>query len=239
MEKGMNNKSTKDIQTNWHLFDDADAVASEAAQRILKSAAEAIAERGVFRLVLAGGRTPEATYRLLVGANTDWSSWEIYFGDERCLPVDDPDRNSIMAENTFLNAVAIPAANIYPMHNEKGAEVAAKEYEAVVKAAMPFDVVVLGVGEDGHTGSLFPGQKHPVDQLVCPVYHSPKPPSDRVTLGVRALSNAQEVIVLATGEGKRDAIKAWKTGKAVPISEIGNPAPVNVLMDKAASSNDM
>ncbi|RLA69198.1 MAG: 6-phosphogluconolactonase [Epsilonproteobacteria bacterium] len=233
----MNNRSTKDIQTHWHLLDDADAVANEAAQRILKSAAEAISERGVFRLVLAGGHTPEATYRLLVGADTDWSRWEIYFGDERCLPVNDPDRNSIMADNTFLNAVAIPAENVYPMKSEKGAEAAAKEYEAVVKAAMPFDVVVLGIGEDGHTGSLFPGQKHPEDQLVCPVHNSPKPPSDRVTMGVRALSNAQEVIVLATGEGKRDAIKAWREGKSVPIAEIGNPAPVNVLMDRATQSS--
>ncbi len=235
MEDTMNNQKTKDIQTYWHLYDDADAVAREAADRILKYAAEAIADRGVFRLVLAGGHTPEATYRLLVGADTDWSCWEIYFGDERCLPVNDPDRNSVMADNTFLNAVDIPAANIYPMNSEKGAEVAAKEYEAIVKAAMPFDVVILGIGEDGHTGSLFPGQKHPADQLVCPVHNSPKPPSDRVTMGVRALSDAQDVLVLATGEGKRDAIQAWREGKPVPISEIGNPAPVNVLMDRAAA----
>ncbi len=231
-------ENTVNKNLTWNLCDNADAVAKEAAKRILESSIEAIEKRGVFRLVLAGGHTPEATYRLLVGAETDWSSWEIYFGDERCLEVDDADRNSVMAQNTFLNAVDIPTSNIYPMNTEKGAEVAAKEYEAVVQDAMPFDVVVLGIGEDGHTGSLFPGQKHPEDQLVCPVYHSPKPPSDRVTMGVRALSNAQEVFVLATGEGKRDAIAAWKAGKAVPISEIGNPAPVIVLLDKAANGGD-
>ncbi|MEA3419848.1 MAG: 6-phosphogluconolactonase [Campylobacterota bacterium] len=230
----MENQAAKDTQTYWHLFDDADAVAKEASRRILKYADQAIADRGVFRLVLAGGRTPEATYRLLVGADTDWSCWEIYFGDERCLPVDDPDRNSIIADNTFLNSVAIPAANIYPIPSEKGAEVAAKEYEAVVKAAMPFDVVVLGIGEDGHTGSLFPGHKHPADQLVHPIHNSPKPPPDRVSMSVRALSDAQEILVLATGEGKQDAIKAWKTGKPIPISEIGGPPPVDVLIDKAA-----
>ena len=230
----MKNQKFKDTTPQWHVFDDVNAVAAEAAHRILESASQSIRERGVFRLVLAGGHTPEAAYRLLVGADTNWSKWEIYFGDERCLPVNDPDRNSIMADNTFLNSVAIPAANIYPMHSEKGAEVAAKEYEAVVKTAMPFDVVLLGIGEDGHTGSLFPGQKHPDDELVHPVHNSPKPPADRVTMSVRTLSNAAEVLVLATGEGKQDAIKAWKAGKPVPISEIGGPATVDVLMDKAA-----
>ncbi|MCD6598133.1 MAG: 6-phosphogluconolactonase [Bacteroidales bacterium] len=230
----MKNQNFKDTTPQWHVFDDPNAVAAEAAQRILKSASQAINKKGVFRLVLAGGHTPEAAYRLLVDADTNWSKWEIYFGDERCLPVNDPDRNSIMADNTFLKKVTIPAANVYPIPSEKGAEVAAKEYEAVVKTAMPFDVVLLGIGEDGHTGSLFPGQKHPDDELVHPVHNSPKPPPDRVTMSVRTLSNAAEVLVLATGEGKQDAIKAWKAGKPVPISEIGGPAPVDVFMDKAA-----
>lgn len=232
----MENKKSNEKITNWNIYNDANAVAVEAANRILSSAAQAISERGVFRLVLAGGHTPEAAYRLLVDADTDWSRWEIYFGDERCLPVNDPERNSIMADNIFLNAVSIPSANVYPMNSEKGAETAAKEYVDVVKDAMPFDVVLLGIGEDGHTGSLFPGQKHPADELVHPVHHSPKLPSDRVTMSVRALSNAQEVLVLATGEGKQDAIKAWKEGKPVPVSEIGNPAVVNVLMDKEAAA---
>ena len=230
----MNNQKSKDIQTQWYVYEDADAVAREAAERILKHAAEAIADRGVFRLVLAGGRTPEAIYRLLAGADADWSRWEIYFGDERCLPVNDPDRNSIMADRTLLNFVDIPVANIYPIPSEKGAEVAAKEYEAVVKAAMPFDVVLLGIGEDGHTASLFPGQKHPSDLLVCPVHHAPKPPSDRVSLCAHALNNAGTIMVLATGGGKRDAIQAWQDGEALPIAEIGRPAPVDVLMDREA-----
>ncbi len=229
-------KTTNKITTHWTVFEDADTVAVETAKRILSAASKSISERGVFRLVLAGGHTPEVAYRLLVGADTDWSRWEIYFGDERCLPINDPDRNSVMAENTFLGSVNIPAKNVYPMNSEKGAEIAAKEYEPIVKAAMPFDIVLLGIGEDGHTGSLFPGQKHPADQLVCPVHNSPKPPSDRLTIGVRALSNALDVIVLATGKGKQDAIKAWRDGKPLPISEIGNPAPVHVLMDKEAAA---
>lgn len=230
----MKDHLTKDTQTYWHVFDNPDAVAAEAAKRILESASKSIAERGVFRIVLAGGSTPEAAYRLLVDADTDWSCWEVYFGDERCLPVDDPDRNSVMADNTFLNAVPIPPASIYPISSEKGAEEAAEEYTAIVKAALPFDLVLLGIGEDGHTASLFPGQKHPIDELVHPVHNAPKPPPDRVSLSARALSDAENVIIMAAGAGKRDAIAAWQDGKPIPIAEIGGPAPVDVLMDKAA-----
>ncbi len=230
----MNQPTKKTHQTHWHVFDNPDAVAAEAAKRILESASKSITERGVFRIVLAGGSTPEAAYRLLVGADTDWSCWEVYFGDERCLPVEDPDRNSVMAGNTFLNAVDIPAANIYPIPSEKGAEEAAKEYTVIVKAALPFDLVLLGIGEDGHTASLFPGQKHSIDELVHPVHNAPKPPPDRVSLSARALSDAVNVIILAAGTGKRDAIAAWQDGKPIPISEIGGPAPIDVLMDRVA-----
>ena len=228
------NQPTKKTHINWYLFDDADTVAQEAFERILKSADEAIASRGVFHLVLSGGRTPEAIYRLLAGADADWPRWEIYFGDERCLPVNDPERNSTMADKTFLNSVTIPTANIYPIPSEKGAETAAEEYEAVVKAALPFDVVLLGIGEDGHTASLFPGQKHPSDLLVYPIHNAPKPPSDRVSLSAAALSDTKAIMVLATGSGKRDAIQAWQDGEALPISEIGGVATVDVLMDRTA-----
>jgi 6-phosphogluconolactonase len=230
----MKNRLNKDTPTRWHLLDDADAVALQAAQRILQSASRAIAERGLFRIVLAGGRTPEAAYRLLVGADTDWSRWEFYFGDERCLPVDDAERNSLMAARALLDPVAIPAANVHPIPAEHGAETAAGEYQPVIRAAMPFDLVLLGIGEDGHTASLFPGQQHPVDQLVHAVHNAPKPPPDRVSLSARALSEAREVLILATGAGKRAAIQAWQSGEPLPVTEIGGPAPVDVLLDKAA-----
>lgn len=230
----MENKLIKGTDTRWHTFADPDAVAVETAQRILKSASNAIAERGLFRIVLAGGRTPEAAYRLLVDADTDWSRWQVYFGDERCLPIDDTERNSHMASRALLDAVAIPAANIHSIPAEQGAETAASEYEIVIRDVMPFDMVLLGIGEDGHTASLFPGQQHPAEQLVHAVHDAPKPPPNRVSLSVYALSKAREVLILATGAGKQDIIQAWQTGKPVPIAEIGGPANVDVLMDKAA-----
>jgi len=215
------------------VFDDAETVATQAAQRILHAASRAITERGLFRMVLAGGSTPEATYRLLVDADTDWSRWHFYFGDERCLPVDDTERNSLMAGHAWLDAVPVPAGNIHPIPAELGAEAAAGKYRAVVRDALPFDLVLLGIGEDGHTASLFPGQQHPADELVHAVRDAPKPPPDRVSLSAKALNDARQVLILATGAGKQPAVRAWRAGEQLPVAEIGGPAPVDVLTDIA------
>ncbi len=220
-------------QTRWHLLRDRDAVAQDAADRILMAAGEAISLRGVFRIVLAGGRTPERTYRLLVKADTNWDRWEVYFGDERCLPPEHSQRNSVMAERAWLDRVSIPKQNIHPMLAEKGAQTAAKEYEAKIKRVLPFDLVLLGMGEDGHTASLFPGQEHPNTELVHAVHNAPKPPPERVSLSVRALSDARQVLILVTGTSKREAIQAWKGGSDLPIAAVGGPTGVDVLLDQS------
>jgi 6-phosphogluconolactonase len=141
-----------------------------------------------------------------------------------------------MAARALLDPVAIPAANVHPIPAEHGAEAAAKAYQPVIRAALPFDLVLLGIGEDGHTASLFPGQQHPAGQLVHAVHNAPKPPPDRVSLGASALSEAREVLILATGTGKRAAIKAWRAGEPLPIAAIGGPASVDVLLDRAAQA---
>lgn len=223
-----------DASTRWHVFRDADAVAREAAERILKAARYAIGARGRFRLVLAGGRTPVQVYRLLVNAGTDWSRWHIYYGDERCLPVDDAERNSAMAASAWLDHVTIPAPHIHPIHAEKGAEEAALEYTSVVRQALPFDLVLLGMGEDGHTASLFPGQHHSESQLVHAVHNAPKPPPERVSLSRAALCNAQDVLILVTGAGKREAVSRWKAGHRLPVAEIAGRHGADILMDRAA-----
>jgi 6-phosphogluconolactonase len=219
----------------WHVLDDPQAVAEQTAQHILTAAARAIAERGVFRIVLAGGRTPEAAYRLLVGADTDWSRWEIYFGDERCLPVDDEQRNSYMAAQAWLDHVAIAETHIHPIPAEQGAEAAAQTYAVQVQAATPFDMVLLGMGEDGHTASLFPGQQHPAEELVHAVHNAPKPPPDRVSLSQRVLSDARQALILVTGNGKRDAVKTWKAGDILPVASIRGHTGVDVLIDSDAA----
>ncbi len=219
----------------WHTFPDATAVANEASRRILAAAHEAIAARGVFRLVLAGGGTPEAAYRLLASAPADWARWEIFYGDERCLPADHADRNSRMAARAWLDHVDIPAARIHDIPAELGADMAARRYADVVKDVRPFDLVLLGLGEDGHTASLFPGHVHAVGELVHAVREAPKPPPDRVSLSAEVLSDARAVLLMACGAGKREAIRRWRDGEALPVATLRPATGLDVLLDAAAA----
>lgn len=227
---------TKNPIIHWHQLPEAAAVAQNAASRILAAASEAIAQRGVFRLVLAGGRTPEATYRLLAVAETDWHRWEIYFGDERCLPVGHPDRNSTMAAKTWLDHVSIPREQIHMIPAERGPIEGARLYEPMVAAALPFDLVILGLGEDGHTASLFPGHHHPEESLVVPVTGAPKPPAERVSLSAKALSQARQLLVLVTGREKQRALREWKAGRNIPIARIIPLERLDVILDAEANS---
>ncbi|MGB5442782.1 MAG: 6-phosphogluconolactonase [Gammaproteobacteria bacterium] len=218
----------------WRCLPDADTVCMQAVTAILAAAATAISARGCFRMVLAGGRTPVQVYRLLADSAADWPAWQIYFGDERCLPADDPERNSVMAAAAWLEQVAIHPDNVHPIPAELGAVAAAQAYAALVSTARPFDLVLLGMGEDGHTASLFPGQIHPPDEAVHAVHDAPKPPDDRVSLSRESLSDAHDVLVLVTGAGKRDALQQWRAGAALPVAEITARNGVTVLMDSPA-----
>jgi 6-phosphogluconolactonase len=218
----------------WHLLPDADSVADEAARRVLRAARVAILARGVFRLVLAGGRTPEGCYHRLAAARADWADWEIYFGDERCLPAAHPDRNSRMAARAWLERVPIPPHRIHVIPAELGPHDGARRYAPEVAAALPFDLVLLGLGGDGHTASLFPGRSYPPEDLVHAVDDAPKPPPERVTLSSTALSCAQQVLFLVTGSDKRAALAAWRRGVALPAAAIHPAAAPEILLDAAA-----
>jgi 6-phosphogluconolactonase len=218
---------------HWHTLKTAEQVAIAACQCILDAANTTIAERGKFKIVLAGGTTPEKVYLLLAQSQADWSKWHIYYGDERCLPKDHADRNSVMAEQAFLSKVAIPKAQIFTIPAELGAEQAAAQYQQMVKDALPFDLVLLGMGEDGHTASLFPGHLHDAEELVHAVYDSPKPPPERVSLSAKALGNARQVIFLITGSNKREAVKLWRSGHDLPIASILSDS-INVYIDRDA-----
>ena len=220
--------------TRWHRFPDPQALARAAAAVVLEEAREAIAVRGEFRVVLAGGRTPELAYRMLAQTEADWPRWQVYFGDERCLPRDDPERNSQMARTAWLDRVSIPVGNVHAIPAELGPEVAAVRYAERVRSALPFDLVLLGMGEDGHTASLFPGHVHPQGELVHPVYQAPKPPPERVSLSSAALGEARRILILVSGLGKREAVHRWRSGEALPVAGIQGPAGVDVLIDRDA-----
>jgi 6-phosphogluconolactonase len=223
---------------NWHRFDDAEQVAAAAYQQIITAAQQAISERGAFKLVLAGGTTPEKVYRLLADTNADWANWHIYYGDERCLPVDHVDRNSLIAEQAFLNKVAIPSAQIFTIPAELDPETAAKQYQQTVANALPFDMVLLGMGEDGHTASLFPNHVHNENELAHAVYNSPKPPPERVSISAKALSDTWHLLFLITGANKQDAVKAWRAGADLPIASIEPKSPIDVYIDSAADKSE-
>ena len=123
----------------WHQFNTASEVADAVLEQILQSAEQAITARGCFKIVLAGGSTPEKIYQQLASANADWSKWMIYYGDERCLPADDKERNSIMADNALFSKVSIPKDNIFTMPTELGAVDAAKNYRTAIADVGQFD----------------------------------------------------------------------------------------------------
>lgn len=219
---------------HWHSFATADKVAASAAQQILAAAEQAIEARGAFKLVLAGGSTPKKVYQLLAESSADWSNWHIYYGDERCLPVDHAERNSRMATLVFLDKVSIPAGQIHTMPAELGPEKAAEAYRTTIELAGRFDMVLLGMGEDGHTASLFPGHVHSNDETVHAVFNSPKPPPERVSLSAKTLSNSLQVLFLVTGAGKQVAVKLWRQGEVLPVALIRPDAGVDVYIDEAA-----
>ncbi len=201
-----------------HSVDDLSAA---VALRITQIAAESIGEHGVCRIALAGGETPRRCYELLRDAPIDWSRVHIYFGDERCLPFGDRRRNDRMAQSALLKHIAIPGDNVHPILAERGARIAALEYELLVEPALPLDLVLLGMGQDGHTASLFPGNPATEqDEVVVPVFHAPKPPPERVSLGLGTLNAARRKIFVVAGEAKREALGQIARGVALPAGRV-------------------
>jgi 6-phosphogluconolactonase len=215
-------------------FPNNQALAQAATVAILDRAEQAIAQTGQFKIVLAGGSTPNLIYQMLSQVDADWDKWWIFWGDERCLPVDDSERNSLMAQQAWLDNVAIPTAQIFPIPAEQGAEEGAENYEKIVANYLPFDMVLLGMGEDGHTASLFPGQIHNENELTHAVYNSPKPPSERVSISAKALSDTTQLLFLISGAGKLEAFKAWQQGADLPVAQIKPKNGIEIYADYAA-----
>ena len=212
----------------WNSFDSIESLQHTVRDVIMRHAAVAIAEKGVFSIVLAGGNTPRAIYRLLRDMPTDWSKWHIYINDDRCLPVDHEERNSLMVEQVWLSHVAVPKQQIHNIPSELGPIEGAKAYAKTLANVPTFDLVLFGLGEDGHTASLFPG--HAVDNSadVVPVFNSPKPPAERVTMSQNRLNNTNAAIFLVTGAGKQEAVDKWRNGVAIPAALITPECGVDV-----------
>ena len=214
----------------WHAHSSLEALQENAAAKVLQSAERSIRERGNFGLVLAGGNTPKALYEKLAHADADWPSWEIYFGDERCLPPSHADRNSRMAFESWLSHVPIPQRRIHVIPAELGPKEGAARYTETLKNVGEFDLVLLGLGEDGHTASLFPGKTW-ANQDAVAVFDSPKPPPERISLSASRLSFSRQVFFLVGGESKKQAVADWRSEKPIPASIIAPPSGVDIFIE--------
>ncbi|MDD2915988.1 MAG: 6-phosphogluconolactonase [Gallionella sp.] len=205
------------------IHEDIDDLSLAVAQRIAAAAAQAIAARGVFNLVLAGGETPRRCYEKLRDLAIDWAHVQLYIGDERCLPEGDAQRNDTMIRATLLEYIAIPPGNIHFIPSELGANAAAADYAATLEQVAALDMALLGMGEDGHTASLFPD--NPASEnaaLAVPVFNSPKPPPERVSIGLDTLSKVRQKLFLVAGAGKRSALEQMSRGILLPAARVKN-----------------
>ncbi len=207
-----------------------------------------------FAVALSGGSTPRDLFRLLstdeYSSSIDWQRVHVFWGDERCVPLDDKDNNAHMARETLLNHVPIPVPNIHRVESQLEPEAAAQDYEKTLRAYFSerglkearFDLLLLGMGGEGHTASMFPGSPalHETQRWVMPVYVE-KLSSWRITLTPPALNAAAKVIFLIAGEEKAPAVKAVLGDPKQPDlypAQIINPPQGEVLwiLDQPAAS---
>jgi len=221
----------------WRVFADAGALVAALADALCADADAAIAARRAFHLVLAGGSTPRELYRALADRHAGDAHWHVWYGDERCLPVDHPERNSVMIEAAWLAASSIPPGNRRPIPAELGVAEAAARYAGWLKDVVDFDVVLLGMGEDGHAASLFPGHDWgdaPGSPDVLAVLDAPKPPPERVSLSAARLNRSRRVWFAITGSGKHEALLRWRRGETLPVSAVRGRQQTAVWLDTAA-----
>lgn len=204
-------------------FSDRAKFSESIVARISFFAEISIRERGAFHIVLAGGETPKSVYSKLREIRTSWPDWRFWFGDERCLPKGGTDRNDTMARRSLLDFLPVAESQIYFIPAELGPVSASKEYSVFLKSVFIFDVSLLGIGEDGHTASLFPGRElgdSPDSPDVLAVLDAPKPPAERVSLSSNRLKQSRCVMFLAAGGTKKEIVERLKMGEEMPASGI-------------------
>ncbi|HKE63053.1 MAG TPA: 6-phosphogluconolactonase [Micromonosporaceae bacterium] len=236
----------------------ADVLASAVAARLAVRMIDAQAERGVATIVLTGGRIAERTYAALAASTVrdavDWGRVDLWWGDERFLPGGDPERNETQVRAALLESLPLSPDRVHPMPASDGPdgddpEAAAAHYTDALAASaggghqrLPhFDVVLLGIGEDGHVASVFP--EHPVayDTRPCSaVRGSPKPPPIRLTLTFAALNTADDVWIIASGDDKANAVGLALAGAGpvqVPAAGVHGTQRTMWLLDRAAAAD--
>lgn len=235
------------------VFDDAESVARAAAGEFVRLSREAVAERGAFSVALSGGTTPRRVYELLAsgeyGARVEWPKVHVFFGDERAVPPDHADSNYRMAREALLSHVTIPAENVHRIEGLGDAAANASDYESVVRgffgdAAWPrFDLVFLGMGDDGHTASLFPETSALAETRAWAAPNwVEKLGAWRITLTAPAVNAARRVVFLVTGASKAERLHEVLNGAREPSrlpSQMIRPrdGALAWYVDRAAAAN--
>jgi 6-phosphogluconolactonase len=240
------------VSTDVVVHATADLLAKAAAARLVTRLVDAQAARGVASIVLTGGRVGGAVLRELrdnpARDAVDWSRVDIWWGDERWLPIGDAERNDRQAQDALLGSVPVDPARVHPFpaadgHFAGDPDAAAVAYAEELDAAGPprFDVLLLGVGEEGHVASIFP--ESPAAQetrtVVASVHDCPKPPPTRLTMTFPAINGATEVWLMAAGAEKADAVAralGGATGLEVPAAGVHGTTRTRWLLDTAAAS---
>lgn len=203
-----------------HVFSTVQDLSNAVAERVATLSAQAVARRGRFTVALSGGSMPALLGPPLTTAplrrRINWAAWRVFWADERCVPLTSPESNYRLAREHLLDHVPIPPEQIYPLSPNLPPDQAAQAYQAALaqvfkpEAGRPprFDLILLGLGEDGHTASLFPGHHLPEQNniWVAAVNNAPKPPPERITLTLPVLNNARQVIFLVAGAGKAEIL---------------------------------
>jgi 6-phosphogluconolactonase len=234
------------------VIPDSKALAGEAAQRFADLARKAVEHRGRFSVVLAGGATPGTLYKLLATPSyrdqIPWDNVYLFWGDERCVPPSEPGSNYQMAEEALIRHVPIPPGNLFRMRGELAPDAGARNYDNVLQdffcGPRPrFDLVLLGLGSDGHTASLFPDSSALAESerlAVAVEAHYQGRPAHRVTLTLPALNTARHILFLVTGDAKAEIVQAVleKPEMSLPAQKVRPGAgKLTWLLDAPAASS--
>jgi len=232
-----------------HVSGDRASLAKEASLRVAELAEKSIAARGEFHMALAGGETPRQLYSQLATSGLDLAHWHIWFGDERHVPHSHAASNFLMARESLLDTAEFPNDRVHPFPTDLPPDEAAEAYAREMLAHLPsnaneavprFDLVLLGMGTDGHTASLFPTdtQPHPSEALVVPV-EAPGTAHRRLTLALPVLNAARNVLFLIAGSNKASMLAEILGGESkLPAAEVcPNSGGLEFFVDAAAAKS--
>jgi 6-phosphogluconolactonase len=230
------------------VLENADAMSHEAARFVMLSTREAVLCTGRCTVALSGGSTPRRLYELLASDEyrgaMPWDEIEWFWSDERCVPPTDPRSNFRLADEAMLQRAGVAPERVHRMQGELTPARAALAYEALIRDRVPdhaFDLILLGVGEDGHTASLFPG--HPAleerERLVTAVRAEAVEVRDRITMTLPLLNRARSVLVLAAGASKREIVQSVRADAAsaaerFPIARVRPAGHLTWIVDQSA-----